>query len=106
MPVTKSQIFSISSDAEFERTAMQQFHYQAKKNTVYRKYLEQLSIDAATITAVQQIPFLPVEFFKYFEVVTGKEKAKITFTSSGTSGAEQSRHPVSDLSLYEESFTK
>jgi len=36
--------------------------------------------------------------------MSGNEKPKITFTSSGTTGAETSKHFVSDPLLYEESF--
>ena len=102
----KKKIFTINSAKEFEKIALEVFQFQSKENKVYRNYIEQLKINAEKVSSLSEIPFLPVEFFKYFEVITGNEKPEITFSSSGTTGSEQSRHYVSDSALYEESFRK
>lgn len=53
---------------------------------------------------LQQIPFIPIEFFKSQQLITGNDPVQEMFTSSGTTGMVQSRHYVTDVSLYEESY--
>ena len=53
-----------------------------------------------------EFPFLPVSFFKTHRIASFTGEAAKVFTSSGTTGAETSRHFVPDLKLYEESFTR
>ena len=53
---------------------------------------------------VSDIPFLPIEFFKTHQIKTGDFEHEETFLSSGTTGANHSKHLVKDLSLYEDSY--
>jgi phenylacetate-coenzyme A ligase PaaK-like adenylate-forming protein len=101
-----NQIFSIHTDAEFTETALAVFQHQALNCAVYKSYISHLNIDPSTVSALDQIPFLPISFFKTQEVLTGSGKPMITFTSSGTTGTVQSRHFVTDLSLYDQSFNQ
>jgi hypothetical protein len=101
-----NQIFSIQTEAEFDQTALSVFQYQAQNCSVYQSYINHLHVSAEEITSVDQIPFLPIAFFKTQEVVTGTQEPVIAFSSSGTTGMVQSRHLVTDLSLYDRSFNK
>ncbi|MBI4945217.1 MAG: acyl transferase [Bacteroidetes bacterium] len=109
-----SDIFSIKSKREFERRSLEIFRHQAKNNAVYKNYIQQLGIVPEQIKAANQIPFLPIEFFKTHKVETIKiEKKGVRkklnsqlFLSSGTTGMERSKHFVSDIGLYEKSFRK
>lgn len=102
----KEQIFSISNAPDFNRTAIEVFRYQAEHNIVYKEFLSGLNVDAASVKEVSNIPFLPVEFFKSQAVVTSHDDIELTFTSSGTTGMITSRHHVTDVSWYVESFRK
>lgn len=102
----KEQIFSISNGPDFNRTAIEVFRYQAEHNIVYKEFLSGLNVDAASVKEVSNIPFLPVEFFKSQAVVTSHDDIELTFTSSGTTGMITSRHHVTDVSWYVESFRK
>jgi len=102
----KQQVFSISTAEQFGNIALQVFQYQVKNCTVYKKFIAGLKIDPAAIQSIQQIPFLPIEFFKSKKVITSNDPAQVTFTSSGTTGITASSHHVSDISWYEESFRK
>lgn len=102
----KEQIFSISNGPDFNRTAIEVFRYQAEHNIVYKEFLTGLNVDAASVKEVSNIPFLPVEFFKSQAVVTSHDDIELTFTSSGTTGMITSRHHVTDVSWYVESFRK
>jgi len=55
---------------------------------------------------LQQIPFLPIQFFKSHTVVSNNEAPQAIFTSSGTTGMTTSQHLVTDVSLYEESYRR
>jgi phenylacetate-coenzyme A ligase PaaK-like adenylate-forming protein len=55
---------------------------------------------------IEDIPFLPIQFFKTHQVITGEKEPHIIFSSSGTTGSTTSKHYVHDLKLYEQSFTK
>lgn len=97
-------IFSISTPEEFDLSAMAVFNYQASKNAVYRRYLDILQIHPKNIFKTEQIPFLPISFFKEHKVICGSEEPKVIFTSSGTSGPLTSSHFVIDPSVYEKSY--
>lgn len=102
----RQRIFSIEGARDFEKLALEIFRYQAVNNPVYKAYIDALNIKAATVKSVVRIPFLPVSFFKEHRIITGKDIAQSVFESSGTTGATPSKHYVTDLSLYEESFNR
>lgn len=101
---TKQQIFSISNSQEFTLAALQTFNYQAQNCAVYREFINGLNIAPETVTDVNQIMFLPIEFFKNHEVISSQAQPQVTFTSSGTTGMITSQHLVTDISWYEQSF--
>ena len=85
---------------EFDALALEIFQYQAKHNLVYKKYLRHLHIQVNTIDTIEEIPFLPIEFFKTQNVISGEDKTRITFESSGTTGQNTSQHHVQDPEFY------
>lgn len=99
-------IFTINSAREFEQKALEVFQYQFENNSVYRSFCDLLYKHPAEITRIKEIPFLPIEFFKSKKVVSNSKKTKTIFTSSGTTGTQTSKHFVTDLNLYEQSFYK
>jgi len=101
-----SEIFDLKNDTGFEETALKVFRFQARENPVYRNFLQYLSIQPEKIDSIYNIPFLPIQFFKTHRVVSSLKKEAIIFTSSATTGTQQSNHFVSDLNWYEASFKK
>ncbi len=103
----EQRIFSIKTEAEFENAALDIFRLQYENCSVYRQFCDVLKVESGEVKSVNNIPFLPIEFFKTHTVtssVVEKSHSKI-FTSSGTGGT-QSKHHVSDISIYEQSFRK
>ncbi len=98
------RIFCISNEHEFRKSALEVFHYQAKHNKVYSRYLELLNTDVSVIKDMERIPFLPVEFFKSEKIMCGEKYAQCVFTSSATTSDQVSRHHIADISLYQKSF--
>lgn len=102
----KKQVFSISNEQQFTETALQVFRFQAQNCTVYREFITNLKVDIDSVDSVENIPFLPISFFKSREVLSSADKVQVTFASSGTTGMINSRHLVTDVSWYEESFRR
>lgn len=82
---------------------MKIFHYQASQCPVYSEFISGLGINPSSVQKISEIPFLPIQFFKSHSVISGNKKPEITFSSSATGGV-QSKHHVTDLSIYEHSF--
>lgn len=99
------KIFDIKRD-DFVASALEIFHFQARENPVYRSYLEELRIKTGDISSLEQIPFLPIGFFKTHIVQTTGFETAMYFESSGTTGSVNSRHYIKDPALYESSFIK
>jgi hypothetical protein len=100
----RNRIFKIKNKKEFDDLALDVFKYQSVNNIIYKEYITALDIIPPSIKSPEEIPFLPVSFFKDHKVVTGTNVSQIVFESSGTSGINTSRHYVSDLSIYQDSF--
>ena len=98
-------IFGIKSDEQFRELALEVFQFQAADNPVYQAYLDHLGKSSGGIKTLEEIPFLPVEFFKKHRVVTGDLEHEAIFESSGTTGEGTSKHYICDLELYKRSFT-
>ncbi len=99
-------IFSIENDKAFEALALETFYFQAENNLVYKEYLHYLNISPENIDSLNAIPFLPIQFFKSHNIVSNTNTIEQTFLSSGTTGVVQSKHLVTDVSLYEESYLR
>ncbi|MGY0391548.1 LuxE/PaaK family acyltransferase [Bizionia sp. KMM 8389] len=97
-------IFSIDSPEAFNKMALEVFKFQFENNSVYRSFCDLLYKNPSDIHKIEEIPFLPIQFFKTHKVVSTTEPIKKIFTSSGTTGQTTSKHLVSDLSVYETSF--
>jgi len=102
--ITAEDIFTISSKKEFEKITLKAFRHQYDNNIVYRDFCGFLNKDKQNVKTVKQIPFLPIQFFKSHDVVSSPDPVQITFTSSGTTGMTTSRHIVTDVSYYKQSF--
>ena len=99
------KIFSISSEEEFEAAVLELFRCQAVMCEPYRRYVELLGVNPAEVSRVEDIPFLPIEFFKWRDVYCGEGEPEKVFTSSNTGGTVASRHMMQSLALYERAFT-
>lgn len=91
----------INGSGDFESVALEVFSYQAENNSVYREYLNLLSIQIGQISALEEIPFLPIELFKTRDVKTGEWKEEKWFLSSGTGSSARARHAIRHLHWYD-----
>lgn len=99
-----NEIVKINSDNAFNKACLKAFQYQFEHIPVYREFCDHLKVQASAVEHYRQIPFLPIEFFKSHQIKADAALPQITFTSSGTTGINTSKHYVADLSIYEASF--
>ena len=102
--ISEKDIFKISSDEEFETTALAVFQFQYNTVKVYRDFCDLLKVDPTSVQNLEDIPFLPIQFFKSHKILADNSDIEKIFFSSGTMGIGTSKHFVSDLSLYRKSF--
>jgi phenylacetate-coenzyme A ligase PaaK-like adenylate-forming protein len=102
--ITSQDIFTISNAKQFEKIALKVFRFQHENNSVYREFCELLKVEKGSVKSLQQIPFLPIQFFKSHEIVSNSDSIQETFTSSGTTGMITSKHLITDVTLYENSY--
>ncbi|WP_327019008.1 acyl transferase [Croceibacter atlanticus] len=100
----KEDIFKITSELEFNTLALRVFKFQYEANAVYQKFCKLLDKHPSNVNSLRDIPFIPIEFFKSHDILSSKEPIVKTFTSSGTTGSQTSKHFITDLTIYEDSF--
>lgn len=104
--INTNDIFNIQTEEEFNTLALKVFKFQFDNNPVYRSFCDLLYIHPSDVKVVENIPFLPIQFFKSHRVLSNSNPIEKTFSSSGTTGSTTSKHLVTDLNVYETSFTK
>jgi len=104
--VNKNDIFNINSQNQFEDIALSIFKHQFENNKVYRSFCDLLYKHPSEVKTIKEIPFLPIQFFKSHRVISSIKGIQEIFTSSGTTGEISSKHFVTDIDLYEQSFRK
>lgn len=100
------EIFDIKSEEQFKFAAFEVFKHQFENNKTYRSFCDLLYIHPADVQSIEQIPFLPIQFFKSRKILSSKDEIQEIFTSSGTTGSITSQHFVTDIKLYQESYLK
>ena len=104
MNQSKINFWEIKSETDFELCAMQTFHHQYENNSIYRSYCDLIHFNPSDLKSSQDIPFLPIGFFKTHEVKSFDGTAAVVFTSSGTTGSKTSKHFVKQIEDYKNSF--
>jgi phenylacetate-coenzyme A ligase PaaK-like adenylate-forming protein len=84
--------------------ALKVFRFQYDNNTVYQEFCDLVRRDKSNVKVLTDIPFLPIQFFKSHAILSSQEPVAITFTSSGTTGMTTSKHLVTDVNFYKQSF--
>ena len=98
------KVFDIKSEEDFKKICFEIFKYQLDYNPIYSSYCE-IILKGKNPNKITDIPFLPISFFKEEQIICQGQKIEEIFLSSGTTG-NQSKHLVSDLSIYKKSFRK
>jgi hypothetical protein len=100
--ISEDRIFTLNSDDQFNRLALDMYAFQKTHCAVYRDFIRLLGRPEPK--EYSEIPFLPISFFKEQGIITEGYLPELTFLSSGTTGMQRSRHLVARSALYERSF--
>lgn len=95
----KESLFKVNAE-NFEKHALQLFIFQANYNPIYKQYIGNINIKPENINSLENIPFLPIEFFKTQTVKTLNWESEVVFESSGTTGEIRSKHHIEDSEFY------
>src|ERR1700744_5482099 len=102
-PFPLAGLFTISG-ADLVPRALEIFRFQYEHNPLYRDFADRLGVRPGVVDRVEDIPYLPVSFFKTNEVCTGEFRPEKVFASSGTTGMVTGRHLVRGVGRYRASF--
>ena len=102
--MNKYSVFNLNSSKDFEKKALELFRFQAKNNSVYKQFIHYLGVKIDEVCRLNEIPFLPIQFFKTHQILSDKNPVQEIFYSSGTTGMNLSKHFVTDLKIYKTSF--
>ena len=101
-----ASVFNINNESLFNEKTLEVFDFQSRNNPVYKEFLSLLNISPKNIRNIEDIPFLPIQFFKSHRIVSSDKTEETVFLSSGTTGMTPSKHYVTDLSVYRKSYLK
>jgi len=104
--INTKAVFNIKTEQEFSSLALEIFKFQFENNKVYRSFCDLLNKHPSDVKKIEEIPFLPIQFFKSHKVLSSKNPIQKTFESSGTTGNVTSKHYINNLNVYKESFRK
>ena len=86
---------------QFDDFALDLVQFQARHNPIYGSYLKARKIEVPSIQKLEDIPFLPIQFFKDSLVYCGNPNAASqTYSSSGTTGMITSKHLLWSQEFY------
>jgi phenylacetate-coenzyme A ligase PaaK-like adenylate-forming protein len=102
----EKEVFRINNESSFSSIALEVYHFQYHNNLLYQRFSNALGKNPSNIQSPEQIPFLPVSFFKTGKLITNGLEPELVFESSGTTAGKGSLHYVAKSSVYKESFTR
>lgn len=102
--IRPEEIIQIQNTKQFQKVALKVFRFQYENNAIYKQFCHLIGKTPVKVNSVEDIPFLPIDFFKSKAVLSVSDSPQITFTSSGTTGSSTSKHLVTRLDYYEYSF--
>ncbi len=105
MIVNSAEIFNIKTESDFNNLALRIYNFQKSHIPVYAAFVEYLNAGQEP-KHYTEIPFLPIDFFKRHIIAPENTLKEIVFSSSGTTGQSTSKHIVTDVELYRQSYTK
>lgn len=84
----------------FDDFALQLFLFQAAENKIYKEYLQLINFNPKLVREINQVPFLPINFFKNHKIVTTDYDHEQIFRSSSTTGQIPSQHYIKSVKHY------
>lgn len=100
----EERLFSLKSKTDFEALTWDIFVFQYEHLPLYQVFCDALKRPPRKVKSMEEIPFLPIQFFKSHKILPPGLEVEAVFKSSGTTGTQASHHYVHSLKIYEKSF--
>ena len=98
--------WEINRRSDFDTLALKTFAFQYQNNTVYRSFCDLINCNPVDVVKFEDIPHLPISFFKSKRVCSFQNDKAQFFSSSTTTGKSPSKHFYLHLEDYKMSFRK
>lgn len=99
----EDKVFKVDAE-RFGELCLGLFRFQVKYNPVYHDFVSALKVNPDQIKRIEDIPFLPIQFFKSHPVMTTEYEPADWFESSGTTQTINSKHFLKDKTIYRNSY--
>ena len=99
LELLKKEVLAVEQ-GNFEELALKVFFYQYKHNEFYRSLVDSWNKNPSKISKIEQIPCLPIDFFKHKKILSSQRAVERVFESSGTTQSQKSKHHLTDLNFY------
>lgn len=99
LELLKNEILTVKTE-NFEEIALKIFLYQYTHNEFYRTLVDFWVKNPLKVSKLEQIPCLPIDFFKYKTLLSSSRNIEKVFESSGTTQNPKSKHYLTDLNFY------
>jgi phenylacetate-coenzyme A ligase PaaK-like adenylate-forming protein len=99
----EDKVFKVDAE-EFQKLSLDLFRFQVNHNPVYHEFVAALKINPDEINRIEDIPFLPIQFFKSHTIKTTEYEPAEWFESSGTTQTTNSKHYLKDKKIYRNSY--
>jgi hypothetical protein len=97
--------FMRTHEEDFNQLALNVFDYQFQNCHAYQRYCQQLKSTPDTIVHWHDIPSVPTDVFREFDLCTfDPSTAKFIFQTSGTTKEDKGKHYYQDIELYDEAI--
>jgi len=104
--VIQRDFWTIDTAIGFENLALEVFRFQYENNAVYRSFCDLINCNPVEVKSTEEIPHLPISFFKSKKVCSFPQTDVPFFSSSNTGGSLSSKHFYRSLTDYKMSFRK
>lgn len=99
----EDKVFKVDEEG-FRELCLDLFLFQVNNNPVYHDFVAALKINPDEIKRIEDIPFLPIQFFKSHHIMTTEYEPADWFESSGTTQTINSKHYLKDKNTYRNSY--
>lgn len=96
--------FIFDNTISFEERCKNLFRWNSENNPVYNRFIHAFGLQPDSDVSVSEIPLLPIKAFKEALVLIEDANPELTFTSSGTSSMQKSKHFIPDPDLYKKAI--
>ncbi|WP_448528928.1 acyl transferase [Raineya sp.] len=100
LPLILKNLVLSMQESDFEEIAFLIYDFQLKNNPFFARWVSFFYENPHNIKKLEQIPCLPIEFFKYYEIRSTPKSPQMVFESSGTTQSFRSKHLLTDTFFY------